>query len=411
MQPRNKIRILVISHENPLHPNGGMGVYLNEVYNRLCKDSRFEITMLGLDGDDRGGFYLMGNEPKEVSYKDWQPQEGSWRLVNIISCNNINTKNGFLHNLILEDSYLYNLIALKKNNRFDLVHLHDMMTWRATKHAQQLFGAPIIFTTHMNQQLTQVSHPKDDLYMWIIQNEREAYRVSDCLTTVSEYYRNELLCLYNPLQVDIDVIHNGVDYEGLSKVPYDAELRKQFDDRPLVVFVGRFVMSKGINRFFRAVYELQDFNFLFISMVSDLTRDYSPHMKTLEQAERMCGNFKFYNQKSNELKKRYMKIADIGVMPSLQEPFGITALEWMSLGVSLITCPVGGLPEFCNKNNCTLSKPDIESFVEAIRNHKRDEEKIKQGIETAKAFSWEKTVGQLAALYERESIKWGKQSN
>ena len=41
-----------------------------------------------------------------------------------------------------------------------------------------------------------------------------------------------------------------------------------------------------------------------------------------------------------------MKIADIAIMPSLHEPFGITALEWMGLGVPLIVSDTGGLKEF-----------------------------------------------------------------
>ena len=94
-----------------------------------------------------------------------------------------------------------------------------------------------------------------------------------------------------------------------------------------------------------------------------------------------------------------MRIADIAIMPSLHEPFGITALEWMGLGVSLIVSGTGGLKEFCNDDNSTLIEPTSESLIKAIKNHKADIEKLRNAKETAKRYSWQEIARKTRDIY------------
>jgi glycosyltransferase involved in cell wall biosynthesis len=401
----SKINVLMVLNENPLNPNGGLGLYIKEVCDRLSKNKLFNITVVGSDhATQEGSFYIVGDKISQVnSYTEWRSTEGCWRLMNIFNHNHVYTRDGFITSLILRDNFLSNLLQLK-NEKFDIIHMHDATLWNAVKHIKFIFNAPIVFTTHLNSRLSSPIFPQDSRYMYNIQNERDAYLMSDKILTVSKSYGEELKKIY--MIDNIDVIHNGVDYESLSKIKYDVELRKEFDDRPLVVFVGRFVHTKGVTHLFRAVYELPEINFLFISVVNEHVKKMSPLFKKMEQIIRTHKNFKFYNQNDNDLKLRYMKIADIGVVPSLHEPFGIIALEWMSLGVPLIAYNTGGLPEFCNNENSTVIRPEIEHLVQALKTHVRNENKIKQGLETAKYFNWEKVAGELSNIYKEVNKKW-----
>ena len=110
-------------------------------------------------------------------------------------------------------------------------------------------------------------------------------------------------------------------------------------------------------------------------------------------------NFEWHNFCPQEDKWKLMKIADIAIMPSLHEPFGITALEWMGLGVPLIVSNTGGLKEFCNDDNSTLIAPTAESLIKAIRNHKTDTEKLRQAKETARRYSWKEIAQKTKDIY------------
>jgi 1,4-alpha-glucan branching enzyme len=86
-------------------------------------------------------------------------------------------------------------------------------------------------------------------------------------------------------------------------------------------------------------------------------------------------------------------------MPSLHEPFGITALEWMGMGVPLIVSNTGGLKEFCNGDNSTLIEPTTENLVNTIRSHKADTKKLENAKETARRFSWKEIAGKTRDIY------------
>jgi len=136
-----------------------------------------------------------------------------------------------------------------------------------------------------------------------------------------------------------------------------------------------------------------------ISALSPTLESCNPLADEIKKMKERYANFEWLNFCPQEDKWKLMRIADIAIMPSLHEPFGITALEWMGLGVPLIVSNTGGLKEFCNDDNATPIEPAAESLIKAIRNHKTDPEKLQQAKETARRYSWKEIARHTKDIY------------
>jgi glycosyltransferase involved in cell wall biosynthesis len=92
------------------------------------------------------------------------------------------------------------------------------------------------------------------------------------------------------------------------------------------------------------------------------------------------------------------------VLPSLDEGFGLTALEAMSAGVPLIASNRGSLPEVVGSGGLLLEPHDVESWASAIDRVTHDQAWARElacaGLERSKAFTWERTAARLAQAYQ-----------
>lgn len=146
---------------------------------------------------------------------------------------------------------------------------------------------------------------------------------------------------------------------------------------------------------------MPQFHFELIANISPTVEKTNPLVKRLKKLKLTCRNFEWHNHLDEDKKWKLMKIADIAIMPSLHEPFGIVALEWMGLGVPLIVSNIDGLSEFCNHENSTPINPLF--LTNAIKNHERCVERLRNATETAKQFTWERTAKETLKIYEEMS--------
>ena len=120
----------------------------------------------------------------------------------------------------------------------------------------------------------------------------------------------------------------------------------------------------------------------------------------MRKAVKKQDNLIWLNKCFDDLKWKLMRCADIGIMPSLHEPFGIVALEWMSTETPLIVSGVDGLNDFCEDGfNATVIYPSSSCLIKAIKNHKKDPIMIQNALKTAKSHSWEKVAEKVKKVY------------
>lgn len=173
---------------------------------------------------------------------------------------------------------------------------------------------------------------------------------------------DKLLLLPNGYNEDI-FYREDVDKEALFRslgLPYCGEY--------IVLFVGKLAAFKGVDTLLRAArrYEwLADREFITLIVGDGEERE---SLSELHKQLGLRNTFFLGNQKQDELRRLY-NAADVFVMPSRREPFGLVALEAMACGLPVVGSNEGGLPEFISSQVGTLVSPeDEEAFCAAILN-------------------------------------------
>lgn len=382
MSLNDKCRILMIANEDIYHPNGGLGVHVGFIARELAKDPRFAITVLHRPWNQIGG----------VSFRD-----NLW-LIGVENWNTYNTKHGFINKMQTDFNFTQSALEFLGSEPFDLIHCHDGNLWQVVRHLKALWKVPTVLTIHLSFLLAHPPFASNPYYIYDVQLETAAIHEADHLITVSQSYGKTLKQHYF-IDKPLHIIHNAVDSSFLASVPYDHALRKKYGDKPLIVYVGRLVPTKGVGFIIEAVKALPEHQFIMIAQTSPSVENTEPLAKAVRRLHDQYPNFEWINYCEQDLKWRLMKCADLGLMPSLHEPFGIVALEWMGLGTPFIVANVGGLQDFCTSQNSVLIEPSRDNLITAIQTFTRSESRIEEGIQTAQTYSWERVVHRLKQIY------------
>ncbi|MFA5832708.1 MAG: N-acetyl-alpha-D-glucosaminyl L-malate synthase BshA [Bacteroidota bacterium] len=227
---------------------------------------------------------------------------------------------------------------------------------------------------------------------------------SDGVTAVSRYLKEKTLTNYN-INKEIDVIPNFVDIEEYRHVD-DSCVRKKFslDDKRILVHVSNFRPVKRVQDVIRIFDQVQK----KIPSILILAGD-GPDRSNCEMLVRELGiqhSVKFLG-KQVELRE-ILSAADIFLMPSQQESFGLSALEAMACEVPVISSSVGGLPELVvhNHTGYIAEIGDIDRMaryaIELLTNEVKRDQFAKEGRKRAvEMFNLEKIVGEYEKHYEK----------
>ncbi len=221
---------------------------------------------------------------------------------------------------------------------FDVVHAHDWMTFPAGMAVAGLTGKPLVVHVHS----TEFDRSGENVNQRIYNVERQGVHEAKRVIAVSYLTKNILTSRYGLEAERIDVVYNAIDTNGkrMSDHPLPAIRR---DDK-IVLFLGRITMQKGPEYFLaaaRRVLEVID-NVRFIMAGSgDMIR------RTIELAAEMGIGHKvlFTGFLRGEDVNKIFRMADVYVMPSVSEPFGIAPLEALSQDVPVIISKQSGVAE------------------------------------------------------------------
>jgi glycogen(starch) synthase len=322
------LRVIMLSWEFPPRTVGGIAAHLFYLSRELAK--------LGLD------VYIVtcdfpGAPEREIlngvhvlridSYKSPSPDFATW-----VSLMNVNMQR--------ETAGLLRI----HGRQVDIIHAHDWLVANAAVGLKHIFRMPLATTMHSTE-IGRRNGLHTDYERMIHQTENwlvhESWRVICC----SQYMADQNKWAYGLPQNKLTVIPNGVDAAMYEKEFDKAEFRKKFalPEEKIVLFVGRLVHEKGVQTLINAVPKiLSSVNAKFV-----IVGDGGMKETLMRQIQSMGLKHKtfftgFIDEES--LHKLY-RIADVCVVPSLYEPFGITALEAMAARTPLVASNTGGLSE------------------------------------------------------------------
>jgi glycogen synthase len=289
---------------------------------------------------------------------------------------------------------------------FDLVHGHDWLVAVAGDHLANRFRCPLAVTIHATEygrhQGWVDKHPQSHIHgveHWMA---NRAERVIAC----SAYMREHVSDVYDLPEDRIAVIPNGIDPADLVPVDDLDTLRSRFaaPDERLVLLVGRLVYEKGFQLALEALPGLIERvgNVRFIVAGSG-----TAEQELREQATRLGldDHGAFVGWIGDDVLHSLYRIADLTVVPSIYEPFGLVALEAMASGCPCLVADTGGLREVVPNDDVGLRfhsrDPDsLGQMAERLLTEDDLRDRlVAEASEHVLTFDWADVARQTAELY------------
>ena len=289
---------------------------------------------------------------------------------------------------------------LAENEQFDIVHAHDWMTYPAGIVVAAMSGKPLIVHVHS----TEFDRSGENVNQMVYDIERRGMHAADKVITVSYFTRNIIISRYGISGEKVEVVHNAVERNGNDNWALtEGGINK---DEKIVLFLGRITMQKGPEYFLAAakkVLEVMD-NVKFVMAGSgDLM-----HQAVEMAAELGIGHkVLFTGFLSGEDVQRIYKMADLYVMPSVSEPFGIAPLEALDNDVPVIISKQSGVSEvlthalkvdfwdvdeIANKIIAVLKYPPLEKTLANYGNFE------------VRKLQWKDSAAKCAKIYEEALV-------
>ncbi|MET0341457.1 MAG: glycosyltransferase [Polyangiales bacterium] len=217
-----------------------------------------------------------------------------------------------------------------------VVHAHDWMTFPAATRVANAHGIPMVVHVHSLEQ----DRSGGGANATIVGIEAAGMRAATRVIAVSHYTARMIHELHGIPLARIDVVHNGA-YTRPTVSAYRAEAG---DDRPMVLFLGRITYQKGPDYFVEAaakvLQQVPEARFVMAG-----SGDMLPRLQARVQELGIEDSFEFPGFVRGADVERLFSLADAYVMPSVSEPFGISALEAMSYETPVVLSRQSGASE------------------------------------------------------------------
>ncbi|NWF87052.1 glycosyltransferase family 4 protein [Candidatus Bathyarchaeota archaeon] len=412
------MKIAVLVYEYPPKIVGGLGTYAAEITRKFVLMDH-DVTVFTMN-DDAGSL----------------PTREIWRGIEIHRPLHIDVSDS-LPDVLAEDikkwgrglhlfskilvynylsaSKLVNELIRKEAFKYDIVVAHDWLSAISGITVKKEVNLPFAFHVHSTEKGRTLGNGSE-----VVSNiELHGAKAADLIVTVSYAMKDELVKLSFPKE-KIQVSYNGVDPQKYDPESVDAEQIRKLrvfygikDDEPMILFVGRLVGVKGVDKLVMAMpHVLQKIPKakLVIVGVGDLQEYLSNLVKMTRLQDSIKLNFEFVSEESRIL---HYAACDVAVFPSLYEPFGIVALEAMSMERPVVVGAAGvsGMREIvvcCGEEQCGYhidpnNPADIAwGISSALENPERRKWLGKNGRRRVlEEFSWDKIAEKTIEIYSQ----------
>jgi len=312
-------------------------------------------------------------------------------------------------------SKLVNELIKKEGFKYDIVVAHDWLSAISGITVKKEANLPFAFHMHSSEKGRTMGNGSE-----VVSNiELRGARAADLVVTVSYAMKDELATLGFPKE-KIQVCYNGVDPQKYNPEAVSPEQIRKIrgsyglkDDEPMILFLGRLVGVKGVDRLIMAMPHVLQKNpkaKLVIVGVGDLQEYLQNLVKAMRLQDAVKLNYTFI---SEEERIYHYAACDVAVFPSLYEPFGIVALEAMSMEKPVVVggAGVSGMREIvicCGEEQCGfhINPSNPSDIAWGINSTLESPEKMKWLGKNGRKrvldeFTWDKIAERTIELYEQ----------
>jgi D-inositol-3-phosphate glycosyltransferase len=323
------------------------------------------------------------------------------------------------------DRFAREIVAFgeRKGIRYDLVHGHYWMSGVAGAILQQKWGVPLLQMFHtlglMKQRIGQTPEEREGEER--VAGERAVMKAANRIIAATEAERSQLELLYGVNHQKVTIIPPGVDTHHFYPIPPD-EAKEAIGISPkdrMALFVGRIEPLKGVDTLIRAmaIVKARCKQFVCPHYLAIIGGDPEGHPERdtdeMGRLQALCKSLGlddivlFLGKRGQDTLPYYYSAAEVVVMPSHYESFGMVALEAMACGTPVIASRVGGLAYLVQEGETGFFVPsqDPEALAEKLRlmfvDHEMRARMGTQAVAYAQRFRWEVIADEIAAVYRQ----------
>jgi len=285
-------------------------------------------------------------------------------------------------------------VEVSKIESFDVIHAHDWMTYMAGLAVAASSGKPLVVHVHS----TEFDRSGENVNSEIYNIERAGMHGADQVICVSYLTRNIAISRYGVPAAKVDVVYNAVDLPSDDSELSMTPIRQ---NEKLVLFLGRVTFQKGPEYFLEAAK-------MVVSKYSNVRFVMAGSGDMIAQCVRQVADLKlgkyvtFTGFLRGDDVGRIFRMADLYVMPSVSEPFGIAPLEALSHNVPVIISKQSGVSEVLT-HVLKIDFWDVDEMANkilAVLRHPPLQRTLRQhGAIELRKFSWRDSAIKLHKIY------------
>lgn len=405
------LKVLMFGWELAPIVYGGLGVVCRSITERLIKANinvTYVIPKLPVPVDipqlklinassitlDESKFQLL---PVSSTLTPYINSENYIQFMKYIRTSELSGQEGDVYGLDLfaeVERYSYRAGEIAKEQDFDVIHAHDWMTFKAAVHAKEISKKPLVVHVHATEYDRSAGNPNPA----VLDYERIGMENADIVIAVSNYTKSIIMEKYNISENKIRVVHNAIEKTTTKVFP---EITTSPEER-MVLFLGRLTIAKGADYLLRSaqkviqLYPMVKFIFVgkgeMIKSLIDLSIDLG-----------ISQNVVFTGWLNHQQVDDAYKKADLFVMPSITEPFGLTALEAMRNGTPVLISRQSGVSEVIQ--NCLKVDfwdiDDMANKILSVLKYRPLKETLSENGHTdVDHMSWESQTEKIIDIYK-----------
>lgn len=399
------MKILMLGWELPPYNSGGLGVACYQMCKKLASD--------GVDID----FVLPYAPKKQLSFmrlKAALPIDGQ-TFISLSGaydsfCYDCDTRScaHVCPSDLRGRQHRYGLYVeqLVKQNNYDAIHAHDWLTFEAGVRAKQMTGRPLIAHVHATEFDRAGSSRGNNLVHEI---EQHALLMADCVVAISNYTKELLIREYNIPANKIAVVHNSIDLESFGSLEVDnayryLEVMKQHGYK-VVVSLSRLTIQKGVYHLLTAARRVIEQNPKILFLIAG-DGDMRNELIATSAEFGIADNVVFTGFVRGKQWRDAYAIGDMFVMPSVSEPFGLTALEAANYHNAILLSKQSGVGEILN---CVMrfdfwDAEKLANTILAVAEHNALRTMLADGAKSeVERLSWQSATQKLLNIYQQYS--------
>jgi glycogen(starch) synthase len=402
------MKILMLGWELPPHNSGGLGVACYQLCKALSKKKNVDIEFILPYKAEHGIDFMQVTAA--------HPQD----VLSVVEAGGVYDSNRYIYEDgheevvdIVGQQALYekSVGKLIAGRQFDVIHAHDWLTFRAGLRARAFSNCPLILHVHSIERDRAGGNKGNPLVREI---EAIAFQMADRIIAVSNVTKKSIIEDYDIPADKIEVVHNSIDRELM--VPLDDENAYKYlthlkeEGWRIITNVGRLTIQKGLFNLLYAAKDVIKYEPKTMFLLVGSGEQY--HDLVMLAAELgISKNVVFTGFQRGKNWRDSFGIADLFVMPSINEPYGLTALEAIEYGAPVMISNTSGVGESI-RNCLRIDSWDTHEMANKMVNIVRSEafriELQQNAHRELERLSWDDAAERISNIYERHISAQGK---